>query len=176
MDSQPSSTSASTSLSTVSSLAVDVAAHHSCKRCSRKMISYKYDKHALCLHCRDVLCSVDVRCSECSNWFTELMQDYLKHQKSLVSKGKKKTVVTTPSSSSPLVTPSASPSINAVASRPSLPSVSDDGKIKEYVHSFLASFLSQQGSLGINPFLSAPTEVPNQSPPMRGSPGGWWWW
>ena len=151
----------------------DVAAHRSCKRCSRRMSSYKYDKHTLCLHCRDVLCSVDVRCSECSNWSTELMQDHLKHRKSLVSRGKKKSAVTTPSSSSPSVAPSASPSVSSVASRLSLPSVSDDDKIK-YVHSILASFLSQQvsqGSLGNNPFVSAPTEVSNQSPPLRGATG-----
>ena len=46
---------------------------YSCKRCARRMSSYKYDKHTLCLHCRDVLCSLDIRCSECGNWSMELM-------------------------------------------------------------------------------------------------------
>ena len=39
---------------------------------------------------RDVLCSVDVRCKECRDWSTESMLEYLKHKKSLVSKGKKR--------------------------------------------------------------------------------------
>ena len=103
MGSQPSTTAASTSLM---SPALDVAADRSCKQCSRRMSNYKDDKHTLCLHCRDVLCSVDVRCRKCSSWSTEMMQDYLKHRKSSVAKGKKNSVVSTPSSSSPLVPPS----------------------------------------------------------------------
>ena len=63
----------------------------------------------LCLHCRDVLCSVDTRCSECSTWSTEEMLDYLKHRKSLVSKGKKRSSVATPTSASPSVSPSVTP-------------------------------------------------------------------
>ena len=78
-------------------------------------------------------------------------------------------------SSSPSVTPSASPSVSSVASTPALTSIADDSKIKEYVHSVLASFFSQpasQVSLGTNPFLAAPAEVPNESPQNRGSTGG----
>ena len=160
MDSdQPPSTSTAPSSSAIASPASDVAAHRSCQRCSRRMSSYKYDKHTLCLHCRDVVCLVEVRCTECSSWSTDLMKEYLKHRKSLVSEGKKKPVVTTVTtpSSSPSATPSVSPSISVLVFNPSLPSVSNDQKIKDYVHSILSSFLSQSGSLGINPSFSAPT-------------------
>ena len=171
MDSdQPPSTSTPTSTSAITS-AVDVSAHRSCQRCSRRMSSYKSDKHTLCLHCRDVICSVEVRCSECSSWYADLMHEYLKHRKSLVSKGKKKPVVTTPSSS-PSVPPSVSPSVSSLVANPSLPSVSDDQKIKAYVHSILSSFLSQSGSVGINPSFSAPMEEPNPTSPLRGATGG----
>ena len=94
----------------------------------------------------------------------------LSHHRSLVSKGKKKSV-TTPSSSSPSVPPSATPSV--VSQSSSLRSIADDDKIKQYVSSVLASMLSQpssQVSLGTNPFFSAPMEVPDVTP--RGSIGG----
>ena len=99
-----------------------------------------------------------------------MMLDYLKHRKSLVSKGKK-SAVSAPSSSSSSVVPSASLSVSSVAPTPSLASIADDAKIKEYVRSVLASFFSQpanQVSLGTNPFISAPAEVPNESPQSRG--------
>ena len=143
---QPPSTSTAPLSSAIASPASDVAAHRSCQRCSRRMSSYKYDKHTLCLHCRDVICSVEVRCTECSSWSTDFMKEYLKHRKSLVSKGKKKPVVTAPSSSSSSVTPSVLPCVSALVSNPSLPSVSDDQKIKDYVHSFLSLFLTQSDS------------------------------
>ena len=108
MASQPPSTSAAAGASSSLSPALDSAAHCSCSKCSRRMSSYRYDKHTLCLHCREVLCSVDLRCRECSSWSSEMMQDYLKHRKSLVSKGKKSSV-TTPTSSAPSVPPSVTP-------------------------------------------------------------------
>ena len=56
---------------------------------------------------------------------------------------------------------------------PSLTSIADDEKLKNYVHSFLASMLNQpsgQVSLGSNPFFSAPSvEVPDLPP--RGCTG-----
>ena len=141
-----------------SSSAVDVAAHCTCKNCSRRMSSYKYDKHSLCISCRDVTCSVDVRCSECSSWSTESMAENLRHRSSLVSKGKKKQVPTPPPP--PSMPPSAVPSVSAQSPAPSLLSVANDSKHKEYVQSVLASMLKQPGSqvnLGSNPFLLAYT-------------------
>ena len=136
MDSQPSTTAATTSSS---SPAVDAAAHHSCRRCNRKMSSTKYDKHTLCISCRDVTCSVEIRCSECSSWSTESMAEYLRHRRSLVSKDKKS--VAMPSSSSP-VPPSATPSVVSQSPSPSLTSIADNEKLKQYVRSVLASMLS----------------------------------
>ena len=94
----------------------------------------------------------------------------MRHRRSLVSMGKKKSV-TAPSSSSPSVPPSATPSV--VSQSPSLTSIADDDKIKQYVHSVLASMLSHsssQVSLGTNPFFSAPLEVPDI--PLGGLLGG----
>ena len=123
------------------------------------------------------MCSEDLHCRECSSWYTEMMEDYLKHCKSLVSKGKKKSSVATPASSAPSVPPSPTPPSTSVRVAPptlTLTSIASNEIIKEYVHSVLASFLSQPASqfnLGSNPFFSAPmAEVPNVS--HRGSTGG----
>ena len=170
MDSSPSTTAPTT---TSSSSTVDVAAHCFCTRCNRRMGSLKYAKHTLCLSCRDVTCAMDLRCVECTAWSTDEMAEYLCHRKSLVSKGKKSSSVTTPSSSSPSVPPSATPIVATSSPSPSLSSIADDEKIKQYVHSVLANLLSQQSSqasLGSNPFLTAPLEVPDIPPP--GSTGG----
>ena len=78
MDPRPPSTS------TESSPALDSAARRFCTKCSRRMSSYAHDRHTLCLHCRNVLCSVDTKCRECSSWSTDEMLEYLKHRKSLV--------------------------------------------------------------------------------------------
>ena len=170
MDSQPPSTSATSAASSSSSPALDSAAHRSCSKCFRRMSSHKYDKHTLCLHCRNVLCSVALRCRECSSWSTDTMQDYLKHRKSLVSKGKKKSSVATPTSSAPLVPPSATPtcvSVSVAPPTPTLTSIASDDRIKKHAHSVLASFLLQpatQLSVGSNPFISAPmAKVPKVS-------------
>ena len=151
MASQPPSCSASAGASSSSSPALDSAAHRSCSKCSRQMSSYPYDKHTLYIHCRDVLCPVDLRCRECSSWSTEMMQDYLQHRKSLVSQGKKNSSVATPTYSSPSVPPSATPptpavSVSVAPPSPTLTSVASDQCIKDYVHSVLASFLSRPAS------------------------------
>ena len=69
----------SSSASSSSAPTTDVSAHRSCKSCASRMSSVKYDKHTLCLNCRDVQCSLDVRCDECKNWSSDIMLDYLKH-------------------------------------------------------------------------------------------------
>ena len=79
MDSSPSTTAPTM---TSSSSTVDVAAHCSCARCSRRMSSLKYDKYTLCLSCRNVTCAVDMRCVECTAWSTDEMAEYLRHKKS----------------------------------------------------------------------------------------------
>ena len=126
------------------------------------MSSLKYDKHTLCLLCRAVTCSMDLRYVECTAWSTYKMADYLRHRKSLVSKRKKKLSVTTAYSSSPSVSPSATPSVASSSPSPTLTSIAVGEEIKQYVHSVLANLLSQQSSqasLGSIPFLSVPLEV-----------------
>ena len=121
---------------------------------------------------------MDVRCKECRDWSTESMLEYLKHRKSLVSKGKKRSSVATPSSDPPSVSPSVAPvkitSSPSQAASPvsALPSLASEEGVKSFVHSVLASFLSQPSlSLGTNPFVAAPlAEVPNVS--LSGSAGG----
>ena len=111
------------------------------------------------------------RCRECSSWSTNDMLECLKHRKSLVLKGKKRSSVATPTSTARLVSPSATPvsvSVStSIASPPStLPSLASEEGLKSFVHSVLASFLSQPASLnlGISPSFSAPSaEVPDVS-------------
>ena len=150
------------SLSTPStSAAADVSACRTCPHCTRRMRSLKFDKHSLCVACRDVKCSVEFRCSECRSWSKDFMIGYVKHQRSLVSKGNRK--VTT----SPSVPATTAP----VVSLPSLPVVSED-QLRSYVHSVLANLLSQSGSVGPNLLSTAPPAVPNSAPMSIGAAGG----
>ena len=128
MASQPLSTSTPSLTFVPLSPAVDVSAHHSCQRCARRMSSFKYDKHTVCNQCRHVNCAVDVKCSECSSWTADIMQEYLEHRKSLVLKGRKKPALATPSSS-PSPTPVVS-TVSSLVSRPAIPTVSDDQRSK----------------------------------------------
>ena len=93
------STSATPSTSAGSSASTS---HRSCPRCARRMSSLKFDKHSTCVKCRDKQCSVEIRCSECESWSVDFMLGYVKHQRSLVSKGGKSKSF---SSSSPLTPP-----------------------------------------------------------------------
>ena len=88
------------------------------------MCSLTFDRHTVCVSCRKVTCSVEVRCDECREWSTDAMADYLRHKKWLVSMGKKPKV-TTPSASAHSVAPSASPTVSQDSS-PSLSSIADD--------------------------------------------------
>ena len=75
MASPPPTTSAPTLTAASSSPAVDASAHCFCYLCAKRMSIIKNDKHTLCLQCRNVTCSVEVRCSECSDWSLDLMQE-----------------------------------------------------------------------------------------------------
>ena len=123
------------------------------------MSSLKYDKHTICVACRDTQCSVDVRCN---SWSVDFMLGYVKHQKSLVSKGKKKK---TPSSSSPSKQPAVQ--TTAPVAPPLLPTNTED-QLKNFVHSFLL----QSGQIGTNPLFSAPAAVPNSASLLREVAGG----
>ena len=80
---------------------------------------------------RDVLCSLVDQCSECSDWPTDVMQDYLTHHRALVSKSKNNMATTSSfsSSSSSVITAPAVSSAPHLGSSSSLPLVSDDEKI-----------------------------------------------
>ena len=66
------------------SAAADVSARRTCPRCTCRMSSLKFDKHSLCVACRDVKCSIEVRCAECRSWSKDFMSRCVKHQRSLV--------------------------------------------------------------------------------------------
>ena len=126
------------------------------------MSSLQFDKHSLCVVCKDVKCSLDTRCKECKSWSKDFMLGYVKHQRSLVSKGKK------------LAMTSPSPPVTAVTNAPivSLPSlpVSED-HFRQLMHSMLQDIL-QSGSLGINQPSTAPPPVPDLAPLSTGAIGG----
>ena len=146
------------------SASADVAARRSCSHCTRRMSSLQFDKHTLCVACRDVKCSLENRCKECRSWSKEFMLGYVKHQRTLVSKGRKP--VTTSSPSQPVTAVTIAP----VVSRPSLP-VSED-QFREYVHSMLQNMIGQSGSMGINQLSTAPPAVPASVPMSTGVAGG----
>ena len=131
------------------------------------MSSLKYDSHSVCTHCRETVCSLDSRCSEYKDWSLEVMQEYLKHKKSLATKRGKKPAVAAASVSHPAV--ESSP---LLGSPPSFPSISEDSKIRDAVLAVLQSF-SRSGSVDINPSsFTAPCTVPDYAPPVVGDTGG----
>ena len=136
-------TSVTSSPSTLTtSAATDVSAHRSCPRCGRRMSSLQFDKHTLCVVCRDVKCSLDTSCKECKAWSKEFMLGYVKHQRSLVS-----------------------PPVTAVTTTPivALPSLSfSEDCIRQLMHSMFQDFM-QSGSLGINQPSTAPPAVPDSA-------------
>ena len=145
------------------SASTDVAARRSCPRCTRWMSSLQFDKHNLCVACRDKKCSLEDRCKECRSWSKDFMLGYVKHHLTLVSKGRKPVTTSSPSPPVTAVTTA------AVVSRPSLP-VSED-QFREYVHSLLQNMLNQSGSVGINPISTAPLAVPDSAPMSTGVAG-----
>ena len=154
------STTTSTSGSSAST------SHRSCPRCARRMSSVKFDQHLTCVKCRDKQCSVDVRCSECEKWTVDFMLAYVKHQRTLVSKGGKSKSSSSSSSSTP-------PVVTVTTTPPPPTSASDSGeRLKSLMHSFLSDFFAQSPQLGTNPFLSAPPAVLNSSNLLREAAGG----
>ena len=43
------------------------------KGCIRALVHASKDPHSLCVHCRSKVCSVEDRCSECTNWDPDLV-------------------------------------------------------------------------------------------------------
>ena len=158
----PLSSSSSAPLST----AMDSAALRLCPKCHRRMSSLKHDSHTLCSQCRDVVCALDTRCSECKDWPIEIIQEYVKHRKPLAGKKGKKPAVTVPSSQPAL---SSNPVLD---SPPPNPAASEDSKLRDAVKAVLQS-LDRSGSLGTNPsFSAAPSMVTDVAPSVEGAAGG----
>ena len=65
--------------STTSLTPTVVTARCSCRRCTRRRSSLTHDKHIVCVSCRNVDCSVVVRCDECREWSIDAMNDYVHH-------------------------------------------------------------------------------------------------
>ena len=62
----------------------------SCPNCSTRMSSRSFDSHFICIKCRGIKCTFDIRCDVCKSWDDDTMNAYLKHQKVLDSKRKAK--------------------------------------------------------------------------------------
>ena len=58
--------------------------------CGVRMSAIKHDPHGLCASCIGFQCSLERRCTECKDWSAEVMNKYLKHQSSLLSKRESK--------------------------------------------------------------------------------------
>ena len=147
----------------MTSATTDVSAHRSCPRCPRRVSSLQFDKHTLCVVCRDVKCCLDTRCKECKSWSKEFMLGYVKHQCSLVSKGKKLATTSSPS-----------PPVTAVTTAPvvTLPSLSfSEDCVRQLMHSMFQDFM-QSGSLGINQPSTAPPAVPDSATKITEATGG----
>ena len=125
---------------------------------ARRTSSLQFDKHTLCVVCRDVKCSLDTRCKECKSSSKEFMLGYVKHQHSLVLKGKKPATTSSPSVTAVTTAP--------IVSLPSLP-VSED-HFRQLMHSMLQDML-QSGSIGINQPSTAPPAVPVLAPMITGA-------
>ena len=141
--------SSSTSSTPTTSAATDVSARRSCPRCGRQMSSLQFDKHTLCVVCRDIKCSLDTRCKECKAWSEEFMLGYVKHQRTLGSKARKSTPASSPS-----------PPVTAVttASLVSLPSETfSEDRLRQLMHSMFQD-LMHSARLGTNQPSTAPPQ------------------
>ena len=68
---------------------VDQDSRRTCPSCNLRMNSFLHDRHSKCIYCRGNECSLENRCSECESWSNDVMSKYVKHRKSLDSKGRK---------------------------------------------------------------------------------------
>ena len=149
--------SASTSSTPTTAAAVDIYS-----RCGRRMSALQFDKHTFCVVCRDIKCSLDIRCKECKAWSKEFMLGYVKHQRTLVSKAKK----ATPSSSpSPPVTAVTTASLVSLLSE----TFSED-RLRQLMHSMFHDLMS--ASVGTIPSSTAPPAVPDSATKCTEATGG----
>ena len=147
---------ASTSSTPTTATAVDLYARRSCPRCGRRMSSLQFDKHTFCVICRDMKCSLATRCKECKACSKEFMLGYVKHQRSLVTKGKR--ITPSPSPSSP-VTVVATTSLDTSPSE-----LFSEDRLRQLMHSMFKDLMP--ASIGTNPSSTAPLAVPDSATVM----------
>ena len=112
MDDLPVTTAQLDSSAASSASSQESSSHRSCSVCKKRISNIKYDRHTVCIMCRTVRCDNNQRCSECASWKDKEMASYIKHRKTLQSKGRKKEVippVTTTSATTHTFTPDLEP-------------------------------------------------------------------
>ena len=158
----PVSTSTSTSSTPTTATTVDLYARRSCPRCGRRMSSLQFDKHSLCVVWRDMKCSLASRCKECKSWSKEFMLGYVKHQRSLVTKGKR--IPPSPSPSPPVMV------VTTTSLDPSPSELFSEDRLRQLMHSMLKDLMP--ASVGTNPSSTAPPAVPDSATKCTEATGG----
>ena len=153
---------ASTPSTPTTATAVDLYTRRSCPRCGRRMSSLQFDKHTVCDVCRDMKCSLATRCKECKAWSKEFMLGYVKHQHSLVAKGKRNPPSPSPS---PPVTVVAPTSLDTSSSE-----LFSEDRLRQLMHSMFKDLLP--ASVGTNPSSTAPSAVPDSATRCTEATGG----
>ena len=153
---------ASTSSTPTTATAVDLYARRSCPRCGRRMSSLQFDKHTFCVICRDMKCSLATSCKECKAWSKEFMLGYVKHQRSLVTKGKRITPFPSPP---PPVTVVATTSLDTSPSE-----LFSEDRLRQLMHSMFKDLMP--ASIGTNPSSTAPPAVPDSVTKCKEATGG----
>ena len=144
------------SKSSSSSSSSSDTSRRSCSTCKKRMSNLKYDKHTICSACRDIRCDIENRCSECKDWTVSQMEDFIRHRKSLESKGPKKVDTNT----------SAGSDTNVDSMK--LFEEKITSKVGEMVSSMIGKF-SQDVITNVS--LAAPSVIPECCPSL-GSAGG----
>ena len=119
-------------------------------------------KIIFCVICRDVKCSLATRCKECKAWSKDFMLGYVRHQRSLVTKGKK----ITPSPSPP-------PPVTVVVTTSSDTSPTElfsEDRLRQLMHSMFRDLMP--ASIGTNPSSTAPPAVPDSATKYTEATGG----
>ena len=141
---------------------VDLYARRSCPRCGRRMSSLKFDKHTFCVICRDVKCSLSTRCKECKAWSKDFMLGYVRHQRTLVTKGKR--IPPSPSPSPPVtVVVTTSPDTSPTE-------LFSEERLRQLMQSMFRDLMP--ASICTNPSSTAPPAVPDSAAKYTEATGG----
>ena len=135
----------------------EAGSHRNCSVCKKRISQYKFDRHTVCISCRPIVCDLNHRCGECNDWSTDEMENYLKHRKSLDSKGKKK--------DSKASTITQSPKQTNLVSTDMLRSLEDrlNQKFSKFFEHKL-DLIDEAIGNKLTSFFSAPSKVPEPAP------------